>query len=48
MSRVYSFWNGKNLEGKQSFADPVVDKATCSNCAFKCVEGTETCCADDL
>jgi hypothetical protein len=48
MSRIYRFWNGKNLDGKQLFADPVVDKATCSNCAFKCVEGTETCGADEL
>lgn len=48
MARVYSFWNGKNLEGRQAFADPLIDKETCDRCAFKCIEGTETCCPDEL
>lgn len=43
---VYSFWNGKNLNGKQEFPD--IDADDCACCGFRCVEGTETVSADDL
>lgn len=45
-SNVYSFWNGKNLNGKQEFVDITTEH--CSSCEFSCVEGTETVSADDL
>lgn len=43
---VYSFWNGKNIEGKQKFIDATAENALCS--AFPCAESTETVGADDL
>jgi hypothetical protein len=43
---VYSFWNGKNLRGKPEAPD--MDADDCANCAFRCVEGTETVSGDDL
>lgn len=43
---VYSFWNGKNLNGKQEFADQLIKDCTCLD--FPCIEGDETTSADDL
>jgi len=43
----YSFWNGKNLDGKQEYADFTGDQF-CQQCEFKCAIGTETVSADDL
>lgn len=45
-SLIYSFWNGKNLNGKQEVPDMEGDD--CANCDFRCVEGTETVSGDDL
>jgi hypothetical protein len=43
---VYSFWNGKNLNGKQEFLD--IDADDRAGYSLRCVEGTETVSADDL
>lgn len=45
---VYSFWNGKNIEGKQKFIDTAAETALCSECSFPCAESTETVGADEL
>ncbi|WP_425059338.1 hypothetical protein [Sporomusa carbonis] len=45
---VYSFWNGKNLRGSNEYFDYRGSGEGCSQCEFKCVEGTETVCADEL
>ncbi|WP_139796333.1 hypothetical protein [Sporomusa malonica] len=45
---VYSFWNGKNLKGGNQYFDYRGSGEGCSQCEFKCVEGTETVCADEL
>ena len=45
---VYTFWNGKNIEEKQQFADSAAESTLCSQCSFPCVESTETVSADDL
>lgn len=47
MANTYTFWNGKNLAGRQEFLE-VGNEPDCSACAFRCVEGTETVSADDL
>ncbi len=47
MANTYTFWNGKNLGGRQEYLD-VGNEPDCSACAFRCVEGTETVSADDL
>ncbi|HWR09377.1 hypothetical protein [Sporomusa sp.] len=43
---IYSFWNGKNLKGNNEYFDYIGSGEDCSE--FKCVEGTETVCADEL
>ena len=45
-SRIYSFWNGKNLAGTQDFAE--MSHEDCSCCHFKCSVGDETVSAQDL
>ncbi|WP_169717077.1 hypothetical protein [Sporomusa acidovorans] len=45
---VYSFWNGKNLNGNNQVFDYHSSSETCDPNEFKCVEGTETICADEL
>jgi hypothetical protein len=45
---VYSFWNGKNLNGTNQCFDYRSSSENCNECEFKCVEGTETVCADEL
>ncbi|HML33932.1 MULTISPECIES: hypothetical protein [Sporomusa] len=46
--RIYSFWNGKNLNGESKCFDYHGSNEDCNQCEFKCVEGTETVCADEL
>lgn len=45
MSKEYSFWNGKNLNGQQEYAHFMSD---CSDCDFRCVVGTETVAGEEL
>ncbi len=45
-SSIYSFWNGKNLKGTNEYFDHIGSVENCNE--FKCVEGTETVCADEL
>jgi hypothetical protein len=45
--KTYTFWNGKNLDGRQEYLD-VGREPECASCGFKCVEGVETVSADDL
>jgi hypothetical protein len=47
MADTYSFWNGKNLNGRQEYLE-VGNEPDCAACAFRCVEGTETTSAADL
>ncbi|MDU4962601.1 MAG: hypothetical protein E6X17_18260 [Sporomusaceae bacterium] len=43
---IYHFWNGKNLNGKQEFADSSGENQVAGE--FRCVEGTETVSAEEL
>lgn len=45
---IYKFWNGKNLDGESKCFDYRGSGEGCGQCEFKCVEGTETICADEL
>jgi len=47
MANTYSFWNGKNLSGRQDYLE-VGGGPECGSCGFRCVEGGETTSADDL
>jgi hypothetical protein len=47
MDKIYSFWNGKNLEGTQEHFE-IGGEPECSGCGFRCVTGSETISADDL
>lgn len=44
---IYSFWNGKNIGGRQEVL-AVGGEPDCAGCAFRCVEGCETVAGDDL
>ena len=46
--QIYSFWNGKNLNGANQCFDYHSSGENCCPDEFRCVEGTETVCADDL
>jgi hypothetical protein len=47
MDKTYTFWNGKNLDGRQDYLE-VGREPECAACGFRCVEGGETVNADDL
>lgn len=47
MANIYSFWNGKNLNGRQDYLE-IGGEAECGDCPFRCVEGGETVSAEDL
>ncbi len=47
MPDTYSFWNGKNLSGRQEYLE-IGGEAECDGCGFRCVEGTETVSGNEL
>lgn len=47
MDKIYSFWNGKNLDGEQEYVE-IGGEPQCRECGFRCVTATETVSPDDL